>query len=226
MIRPDSGDPAAIGRPGTPLRRSDLGSNRSREHRSHGDEFGATVNDVGVIYGDSITHDRADEICARLVSAGFATTNVVLGVGSFTYQYTTRLARHDEGDLGPCRQGPGPLQGPGHRRRREAIGEGSPRWSSPTARPWSSSSRLRPNRRPRRCSGWSGVTVRSCARSRSPMFATPCSTPFVTQPTHPTGPLLSPMLALVPSPDGQVRLLLSRRMFEPNRGDLAPSPAC
>jgi nicotinamide phosphoribosyltransferase len=32
----------------------------------------------------------AEEICKRLESKGFASTNVVLGVGSFTYQFNTR----------------------------------------------------------------------------------------------------------------------------------------
>jgi nicotinamide phosphoribosyltransferase len=63
------------------------------------DAFGGTVNEqgykvldphIGAIYGDSITIDRANEICTRLESKGFASTNVVLGVGSFTYQYNTR----------------------------------------------------------------------------------------------------------------------------------------
>jgi nicotinamide phosphoribosyltransferase len=63
------------------------------------DAFGGTVNEqgykvldphIGAIYGDSITIDRADEICSRLESKGFASTNVVLGIGSFTYQYNTR----------------------------------------------------------------------------------------------------------------------------------------
>lgn len=45
---------------------------------------------IGAIYGDSITHGRAEEIFSRLHAKGFATTNVVLGVGSFTYQYNTR----------------------------------------------------------------------------------------------------------------------------------------
>ena len=63
------------------------------------DVFGGTVNEqgykvldphIGAIYGDSITIDRADEICARLEAKGFASTNVVLGIGSFTYQYNTR----------------------------------------------------------------------------------------------------------------------------------------
>ena len=63
------------------------------------DVFGGTVNEqgykvldphIGAIYGDSITIDRANEICKRLEAKGFASTNVVLGVGSFTYQYNTR----------------------------------------------------------------------------------------------------------------------------------------
>ena len=45
---------------------------------------------IGCIYGDSITLDRADEICSRLAKKGFASTNWVAGIGSFTYQYNTR----------------------------------------------------------------------------------------------------------------------------------------
>lgn len=63
------------------------------------DVFGGSVNDqgykvldmhIGAIYGDSITLDRAQQICERLKAKGFASTNVVFGVGSFTYQYNTR----------------------------------------------------------------------------------------------------------------------------------------
>ena len=63
------------------------------------DVFGGTVNEqgykvldshIGAIYGDSITLDRAEEICERLAEKGFASTNIVFGVGSFTYQYNTR----------------------------------------------------------------------------------------------------------------------------------------
>jgi len=63
------------------------------------DVFGGTINEqgykvldshIGAIYGDSITIDRADEICRRLELKGFASTNIVLGIGSFTYQYNTR----------------------------------------------------------------------------------------------------------------------------------------
>lgn len=63
------------------------------------DIFGGTVNEqgykildshIGAIYGDSITIARAEEICKRLEAKGFASTNIVLGIGSYTYQYNTR----------------------------------------------------------------------------------------------------------------------------------------
>lgn len=55
-------------------------------------EYGYKVLDshVGAIYGDSITTERALKICRRLEKKGFASTNVVLGVGSYSYQYNTR----------------------------------------------------------------------------------------------------------------------------------------
>ncbi|EGE3642124.1 nicotinate phosphoribosyltransferase [Shigella flexneri] len=61
--------------------------------------FGGTVNSkgykvldehIGLIYGDSITLERANEILSRLADKGFASSNVVFGVGSYTYQYLTR----------------------------------------------------------------------------------------------------------------------------------------
>jgi nicotinamide phosphoribosyltransferase len=98
VIRPDSGDPVDI-----------ICGSESTLHTGSPESkgvvellwevFGGTVNDqgykvldphIGVIYGDSITIDRADEICRKLASKGFASTNIVLGVGSFTYQYNTR----------------------------------------------------------------------------------------------------------------------------------------
>lgn len=63
------------------------------------DTFGGTINSkgykeldphIGLIYGDSITIERATEICERLKAKGFASTNCVFGIGSFTYQYNTR----------------------------------------------------------------------------------------------------------------------------------------
>ena len=98
VIRPDSGDPVAIicGETRT------LGGNTPKDKgvvELLWDIFGGTVNaqgfkvldpHIGAIYGDSITTERAENICQRLSDKGFATTNVVLGIGSFTYQFNTR----------------------------------------------------------------------------------------------------------------------------------------
>lgn len=63
------------------------------------DIFGGTINEqgykvldphIGAIYGDSITLDRQIQIYERLAAKGFASTNIVLGIGSFTYQMNTR----------------------------------------------------------------------------------------------------------------------------------------
>lgn len=45
---------------------------------------------IGLIYGDSITTKRAVDILQRLANKGFASGNVVFGVGSYTYQCNTR----------------------------------------------------------------------------------------------------------------------------------------
>jgi len=44
---------------------------------------------IGAIYGDSITLERQRLILQRLMDKGF-TSKVVLGIGSYTYQYVTR----------------------------------------------------------------------------------------------------------------------------------------
>lgn len=58
------------------------------------EEFGGSFNSKGykvldphikAIYGDSITQKRAEEIYCRLEKKGFAASNVVLGVGSFSF---------------------------------------------------------------------------------------------------------------------------------------------
>ena len=63
------------------------------------DIFGGTTTEkgyklldehIGLIYGDSITLDIADETCNRLEAKGFASINWVAGIGSFTYQHVTR----------------------------------------------------------------------------------------------------------------------------------------
>ena len=98
VIRPDSGDPVDI----ICGESRELGSNAPKEKgvvELLWDIFGGTVNKqgykvldahIGAIYGDSITTERAEAICQRLSDKGFATTNVVLGIGSFTYQFNTR----------------------------------------------------------------------------------------------------------------------------------------
>lgn len=109
VIRPDSGDPVDIicGRV-----RWDNKEEWANEHSSCKanseekgviellwDTFGGSINSkgykqldphIGAIYGDSITLERANEICCRLEEKGFASTNIVFGIGSFTYQYNTR----------------------------------------------------------------------------------------------------------------------------------------
>ncbi|MBW0445193.1 nicotinate phosphoribosyltransferase [bacterium M00.F.Ca.ET.228.01.1.1] len=45
---------------------------------------------VGLIYGDSISLPRARDIMLRLARKGFASCNVVLGIGSYTYNMLSR----------------------------------------------------------------------------------------------------------------------------------------
>lgn len=45
---------------------------------------------VGLIYGDSITLERADAILSGLSNKGFASCNIVFGIGAYSYQYVTR----------------------------------------------------------------------------------------------------------------------------------------
>lgn len=102
VIRPDSGDPVDI------ICGSDWENFAGNEKGMPSDKgviellwdiFGGTTNDqgfkvlndkIGAIYGDSITPQRATDICSRLASKGFASTNIVFGIGSFTYQFNTR----------------------------------------------------------------------------------------------------------------------------------------
>ena len=97
VFRPDSGDPADI-----------ICGNPNVDNNNPAffgvvellwDIFGGTINEkgykvlnpkVGCIYGDSITLERAADICHRLTVKGFSSTNWVAGIGSYTYQYNTR----------------------------------------------------------------------------------------------------------------------------------------
>jgi nicotinamide phosphoribosyltransferase len=45
---------------------------------------------VGLIYGDSISMERAFQILSRLMKKGFASCNIVFGIGSFTYNMLSR----------------------------------------------------------------------------------------------------------------------------------------
>lgn len=108
VIRPDSGDPVDI-ICGTRTNISELKTLNnlaiSANHTGKGviellwDVFGGTTNSqgykvldphIGAIYGDSITLERQEAICQRLEAKGFASTNLVFGIGSFTYQHNTR----------------------------------------------------------------------------------------------------------------------------------------
>lgn len=96
VIRPDSGDPVDIicGDESSPV-----------DHVRKGaieclwEIFGGEINSkgykelnprIGLIYGDSITIERAEKIMSKLKDKGFSSTNVVFGVGSYTYQMITR----------------------------------------------------------------------------------------------------------------------------------------
>jgi nicotinamide phosphoribosyltransferase len=97
VIRPDSGDPVKIicgdidAKYGSPEFKGAI--------ECLYEIFGGTINEkgykeldphIGLIYGDSITLERASQILNQLEKAGFASSNIVFGVGSFTYQYNTR----------------------------------------------------------------------------------------------------------------------------------------
>ncbi len=120
-IRPDSGDPVKIlvGDPEAPV-----GSPAHRgSYELAWELFGGTVNAAGykrldphinLIYGDSITPERCEAICAGLAAKGFVPVNV-FGIGSYTYQYNTRdtfmfaikaTAGEIEGELRPIFKDP------------------------------------------------------------------------------------------------------------------------
>jgi len=97
VFRPDSGDPVKV------ICGDDDAPEGSPEFKGAveclWDTFGGTETDkgykllnerVGLIYGDSITLERAKAILTQLEAKGFASTNIVFGVGSYTYQYLTR----------------------------------------------------------------------------------------------------------------------------------------
>lgn len=95
VIRPDSGDPVKI-ICGDPEGKTE--AERKGVIELLWEIFGGTITDkgfklldqhIGAIYGDSINIERATLICEGLKAKGFA-SQVVFGIGSFTYQYNTR----------------------------------------------------------------------------------------------------------------------------------------
>ncbi len=97
VFRPDSGDPVKVicgdpnAEPGTPQYKGAV--------ECLWEIFGGEISSkgyrllnprVGVIYGDTITLQRAQAILAGLEAKGFASSNLVFGIGSYTYQYLTR----------------------------------------------------------------------------------------------------------------------------------------
>jgi len=97
VIRPDSGDPVKIiigdeAEPkGSPAYKGAI--------ECMWEVFGGTITDkgyklldqhIGLIYGDGITMERQEQILEGLKLKGFCSYNVVLGLGSFTYEYVTR----------------------------------------------------------------------------------------------------------------------------------------
>jgi len=97
VFRPDSGDPVKI------IAGDCDAESGSPEFKGAvqvlWEQFGGTYTPegfkqlherVGLIYGDSITPDRAAQILKGLANKGFASGNIVFGIGSYTYQYNTR----------------------------------------------------------------------------------------------------------------------------------------
>jgi nicotinamide phosphoribosyltransferase len=97
VIRPDSGDPVKIivgdedAIPGSPEYKGAI--------TCMWEIFGGTITQqgyklldshIGLIYGDSITTERQTAILEGLKRKGYASYNVVLGIGSYTYEYVTR----------------------------------------------------------------------------------------------------------------------------------------
>ena len=114
VIRPDSGDPVDIicgeGFDEQDIYLGDIEKDMELYHGNTLNEykgivellwevFGGTISStgykvldshIGVIYGDSITYKRTTQIFDKLTKKGFATTNVVLGIGSYSLQNGTR----------------------------------------------------------------------------------------------------------------------------------------
>lgn len=97
VIRPDSGNPVDI------ICGDKTAVHCTPEHKGAlqllWDTFGGRINSagykelnpkIGLIYGDAITVDRANLILQLMEEHKFASSNIIFGVGSYSYQYVTR----------------------------------------------------------------------------------------------------------------------------------------
>ena len=97
VVRPDSGDPFKI------ICGDETASVGSPEYKGSveilWEIFGGSVNSqgykvlhpaIGLIYGDSITRMLSERVLLALKEKGFASSNIVFGVGSYSLNYTTR----------------------------------------------------------------------------------------------------------------------------------------
>lgn len=98
VIRPDSGDPADI-ICGTDPELHGKTFYEKGAIEALWDLFGGHINEagfkvlsdkIGLIYGDGMYKERIENINARLAAKGFASTNWVAGIGSYSYQMITR----------------------------------------------------------------------------------------------------------------------------------------
>lgn len=96
VVRGDSGNPVDV-ICGDALGLTGVEQKGTIEHLW--DTFGGTINaqgykvldsHVGMIYGDGITVQRSREILERLKRKGFASTNIVFGVGSYSLNMISR----------------------------------------------------------------------------------------------------------------------------------------
>lgn len=101
VFRPDSGDPKLI-ICGNPNAEKNSPENKG-VIRLLDEQFGSTVNSkgfkelspkVGMIYGDGMYYERIVDILNTLESMGYASTNLVIGVGGLLLQ------QHNRDDLG------------------------------------------------------------------------------------------------------------------------------
>lgn len=96
LIRPDSGDFLAI-ICGNPTACTEYEQKGVIEYLW--DIFGGTINEkgykvldphIGVVYGDGITYEKMVKILEELERKGFASSNIIFGVGAQSYQKNTR----------------------------------------------------------------------------------------------------------------------------------------